>query len=128
MDTAKRLADLKEYAETQVDIVNENLSNAFTRLCQDVVADWQRRYPRHRFRIWEGHGMLSTDVSPPLCRRWVTDSNQGSWDEIIYVTVDGAKRGAVATLAAEAQLIHDKFDELDLRVRMNLNGVIGEPL
>lgn len=128
MDTKQRLADLAEYAETQVDIINENLANAFTRLCEEVVADWSRRYPRHRFRIWEGHGMLSTDCSPPLGRLYRTDFNQGRWEEITNATGAHLQRGAIAVIWKEANDLHEAFNKLDLPVRMNLNKVVGEPL
>lgn len=128
MDTKQRLADLKQFAEDQVDIINENLANAFTQLCRDVVADWERRYPRHRFRIWEGHGMISTDCSPPLGRLYRTDFNQGRWEEITNATGADLQRGAISILFREAMDIHDAFNDLDLRVRMMITETVGAPL
>ena len=117
MSTKQRLEELKAYAEDQVDIVNENLCNAFTQLCRDVVADWAKRYPRHRFRIWEAHGTISTEVSPPL--GW---NKRQEWEDITYYTGQEFQRGAVAKLWREAQDIHDAFVNLDLKVQFTVDS------
>lgn len=122
MDTKQRLAELSEYAEEQADIINENLCNAFTQLCRDVVADWSRRYPRHKFRIWEGHGMISTDISPPLGYH-----KDKEWEGIVYCS-DPKDRGAIGQLSREANALHSAFDDLNFKVQFTIDGVIGHPL
>lgn len=120
MDTASRIDALREYAEGQAEIVNEHLCNAFTQLCREVVADWHKRYPRHRFRIWEGHGMMSADISPPL--GW---HKSREWEAIEYCRVE--PRGAIGTLVREAKALQDAFDNLDERIQFTINGELVSP-
>lgn len=75
------LRDIEKYAERRLGRFMDEINKRFESEVQRRLDDWARRYPRHRFEAYQGHGMLVVNVSPPLGsdkykgRKWTNIDN-----------------------------------------------------
>lgn len=101
------LAAIQTAFENDLNRVTEIASIRFSQAVKEQLDDWAARYPRHSFHAWEGHGMMSIDVSPPICG----ETSLG------YLEPDSC-RGAIACLAAEARDLIDLHVNSDQRISL----------
>lgn len=97
------LQDILDAYQADLSRVTEIASIRFNQAVKAKLQEWQERYPRHAFKVWEGHGMLSLDVQPKVC------------GEHCIEYLDG-QRGAIGALGKEARAIVDAFNDSEQKV------------
>ncbi len=89
-----------------LDQINDDLNAKLEQEIQRCLDDWKRRYPRHSFVAWQGHGMLSVDVVYA----------NGTSENIEFIS-EWQKRLAYKTLIEEVEALIDWFNDLDFRIQ-----------
>ena len=95
-----KLRAILDDLESDVDRATQAASLRLEMYIKAKFEEWRGRFPRHHFTAWEGHGLLSIDVSPPV---------MGS-ESLDLMNPDGL-RGAVAEIVKEARAIVDAFND-----------------
>jgi hypothetical protein len=97
LEAFKRVSDsLDRAAQKIMDDHQDRVTNCIKR----QLADWQRRFPRHKFKAWEAHGLLSFEVHPPVMgEKYVSD-----------LTYNRTGNTTLADLAAEAREFQDIYN------------------
>lgn len=78
--------------EADVEKIMDARAKGFSLAIRLQLLEWQKRFPRHTFTAWEGHGLLSFEVSPPVMGEKNVD----------YLTMSRTGSGVLADLAKEA--------------------------
>lgn len=99
----KLLAKYSNDMETALFAVSDQFAPKFTMAIRAQLLDWQKRFPRHKFHAWEGHGMLSFDVKPAVRGETAVE----------YLT---GERGAIGELGKEAQTFLDVWVKAEWRM------------
>lgn len=86
------LKALTAFVEVRLDRLSAEIDNRFEAALQAQLDEWAKRWPRHRFEGWQGHGMLSIEVEPAVGGQSHVDRIPGWF-----------RRGAIAALVAEAE-------------------------
>lgn len=103
--TQARLVALQDAYREGLSAVSEQHSVTFNQIVADVLARWAARFPRHKFSVREGHGMMSVDVAPPVCGVNTLNMERAA-----------GFRGAVAEVITEASMLVDAFNDSEQRV------------
>jgi hypothetical protein len=107
------LESLLEDFASDLSRVQEIATMRFQRIVESKLREWRERFPRHAFKAWEGHGMLSIDVHPPIA---------GFQYGLEFMNAKDY-RGAVAELISEAVEIVDAFNESEQKACISLYDV-----
>lgn len=92
--------------ENDMDRLMGRLEPKITRELVATARRWNKRWPRHRFKVQMGHGRLLVTVDPPICRKEFPTHIPG-WN----------CRGAILDLQAEIEALDDWLSEVDYVVR-----------
>jgi len=98
MDMQEQLNAIQRDYQTALNRVTEIASNRFESLLKSVLDDWAERFPRHKFTAWEGHGIISLEVTPAVLGETHMD----------FLTFKNS-RGAIAEIAETARLLTDAY-------------------
>ena len=65
-DMDLRRDQFRSLIERKVDDLQDYVDGGLEQIIRQQLRDWRKRYPRHQFRAFVGHGTLQLDVQPPL--------------------------------------------------------------
>lgn len=94
-DRAKVRDRIIHRAVKAVDKVRDKIQDAVEKEMQAAVCGWQKRWPRHAFKVGVAHGGLIVTVQPEVC------------------TEGWAVRGAVKDFLCEIEILEDWLGELE---------------
>lgn len=95
-------AKMQAWAEKQVDALCARLTARWEKELRAELAKWEARFPRHKFKAAQAHGLLIVRVSPPIL---------GENDvENVYEL-----RGAIAELRAMVEAVKTAHANLEWR-------------
>jgi hypothetical protein len=100
-----RLAKIAADYETDLDRVNEIASARFNAIVRAKLDEWNARFTRHTFKAWEGHGMMSIDVIPPV--QGFTALEMENPEQL---------RGAISEIVGEAVEIVGAYNAMEQKV------------
>jgi hypothetical protein len=97
IDQMKKLVDsLERAAQKAVDDHATQISFCIRR----QLLEWRNRFPRHKFKAWEAHGLLVFEVDPPVMgEKYVSD-----------LVMSRTGSAVLADLAVEAQQFQDLWN------------------
>jgi len=98
------LKALEAFMEAETAKLQDKVAQRATMAVAAQLGDWKRRFPRHTFTAWEGHGLLAFDIDPPLLG-----------DRSLQYRGTGY-RGAIADLFKEAEDFIDAWNGLEHRL------------
>lgn len=100
-----KLQQIKADFESDLDRATAAASLRFNMYLRTRLEEWSARFPRHAFKVWEGHGRMSIDVSPAVMGQTSLDFMHAEH-----------YRGAVAELVAEAVALVDFYNDSETKV------------
>lgn len=111
-----RLDNIESYMEAEADKLQKMISIKCQQAIIAQLIEWKKRFPRHDFHAWEGHGLLCFEVSPPILGE----------DDPADLATRG--RGAITELGKEAQAFIDKWHGIEYRLTTSpVTGIIRIP-
>lgn len=66
MKAIDKFKALQKDFDAAIDRVITEHESKVSECIRDLLADWQRRFPKHTFRFWESMGMMSFEINPPI--------------------------------------------------------------
>jgi len=109
------LTTIKDSMEDAVQRVVDDHAVNCSLAVQQQLQDWQHRYPRHAFKAWEAHGLLSFEVSPLILgEKYVED---------LSVSRVG-RANVISDLGDEARAFLDLWNGMEWRISSCLSQAI----
>lgn len=105
---------LNEFVDSSLDKLREEIDRRFEVILRQQLVAWEKRWPNHQFSAWQGHGMLSIEVSPTICGQ--SQINQ---------TPNQFRIGAIAELCGEAEAFVSAHCGLEWKVSTSEFGPIS---
>ncbi len=96
VDADVKRKSISDLADKMIEAAQVQITRHFEEELQRTLDDWGKRYPRHTFTAYQGHGMLSVEISPKI----VKESN------ITYLR-EYYRRGAIKVLMKEVDSLVD---------------------
>lgn len=114
---SKHIFDLvAERALKKMNKLQEQITVQAERELIKVLVRWHKRYPRHRFRAWQGWGLLVFDVSPPIGEMTRPAHHRTKIWRRIDETPYECRKGAVKDLYDEAAAITMAHAQLEWKI------------
>lgn len=96
VDADAKRKSISDLADKMIEAAQLQITNHFEKELQRTLDDWGKRYPRHTFTAYQGHGMLSVEISPKI----------GKNSDITYLG-GHYLRGAIKVLMEEVDSLVD---------------------
>ncbi|RYF10550.1 MAG: hypothetical protein EOO77_21285 [Oxalobacteraceae bacterium] len=97
------------------DVLSDKVTASATRELMRILNRWHRLYPRHQFRAFQGHGMLSIEVKPQIGMVFAPKHHRtADWQRLDRVD-RRARQGAIRLLCNEADAICTAWAGLEWR-------------
>lgn len=96
---------LQAQAQAKFEALRDQIQDAAEEISRNQIRDWEEQFPRHKFTIYQYHGMIDIEVTPPVF----------GIQSILNVH-KSMRRGALATLAAEADKFAYEWNTIDFHL------------